>query len=51
MGLKTIEKLLNPAIEYVNNVSHMSTEEKIELIKRKYNLTHGKGNRKKKKKK
>lgn len=46
-----MEKLLTPAINHINQVSVMSDTEKIEYIKKKYNLTHGKGIRKKKKKK
>lgn len=51
MSLKTVEKLLTPAINHINHITSMNDTEKIEYIKRKYNLTHGKGIRKKKKRK
>lgn len=49
--MKTINKLLKPAIEYVNMVNSMTDEEKIAYIKNKYNLNHGKGSIKKRKRK
>lgn len=48
--MKTIEKLLAPSINHNIEVSHMTNKEKIEYIKKKYGLVHGKGKRKKNKK-
>jgi len=47
----TINKFLSPAIERNNRINNFTTEEKVEYIKAKYNLTHGKGKKKKYKKK
>lgn len=44
-------KFLAPLIETNKAISEMSKEERIEFIKVKYNLTHGKGKRKSKNKK
>ena len=43
-------KLLQPSIEHNRLINTMTPNEKIEYIKKKYNLTHGKGRRKHKKK-
>lgn len=51
--LNTANKFLSPIIERNNNIAEFKTlsqKEKVEIIKNRYNLTHGKGNRKKKKK-
>ena len=49
MSLQTMEKLLNPVIERNRKINRMTKEEKIEYIKQKYGLTHGKGKKKKRK--
>lgn len=46
----TTNKLLYHAIERNMMINSMTSKEKVEYIKRKYNLTHGKGKRKKHKK-
>ena len=50
MSLSVTSKLLTPAIEHNRLKNSMTQEEKIEYIKKKYNLTHGKGKRKRTKK-
>ena len=50
MSLSITSKLLSPAISHVNMINKMTDSEKIEYIKKKYNLTHGKGKRKRRKK-
>ena len=45
------DKFLTPIIETNKFISEMTKEERIELIKTKYNLRHGKGKRKSKNKK
>lgn len=50
-SLSVANKLLTPAIDHIKMVNSMTDKEKIEYIKAKYNLTHGKGKRKKRKKK
>lgn len=50
MSLNVTSKLLAPAIEHNQMINRMTKDEKIEYIKKKYNLTHGKGKRKKNKK-
>ncbi len=51
MSNKTIEKLLAPSFEYNKNTCTITKEEKIEVIKQRFNLSHGKGKYKKKNKK
>ena len=50
MSLSVTNKLLASAIDHNRMKNNMTQEEKIEYIKKKYNLTHGKGKRKKNKK-
>jgi hypothetical protein len=50
MSLSVTNKLLASAIEHNIMKANMTQEQKIEYIKKKYNLTHGKGKRKKNKK-
>lgn len=50
MSLSVTNKLLYPAIEHNQMINRMTQAEKIDYIKKKYNLTHGKGKRKNNKK-
>ena len=49
--LSTVNKLLTPAIDHNTMINRMTNKEKLDYIKKKYNLVHGKGKRKKHKKK
>ena len=49
-SLDVATKLLSPAIEHNRMVNLMTTDEKLKYIMKKYNLTHGKGKRKRHKK-
>lgn len=49
-SLDVTTKLLTPAIEHNKMVNSMTSDEKIRYIMKKYNLTHGKGKRKRNKK-
>ena len=48
--LSVTNKLLSPAIEHTKMINAMTDKEKIQYIMKKYNLTHGKGKRKRHKK-
>ena len=50
-SLSTVNKLLTPAIDHNLMINRMTNKEKLEYIKKKYNLTHGKGKYKKRKNK
>ena len=49
--LSISNKMLTPIIERNKMIRSMTRDEKLEYIKMKYNLNHGKGKRKKSKKK
>lgn len=49
--LNTAGKFIKPIIDRNTRIATMTDEEKINMIKSRYNLTHGKGIRKKKKRK
>lgn len=49
--MKMAEKFIQPIFDRSGFFMHASQEEKIEVLKYKFNLSHGKGKRKSKKKK
>lgn len=51
MSLRLANKVIRPMLERKAEIEEMTIQQKIEVIKETYNLSHGNGKRKRKRKK